>query len=414
MHFPSGTRPWLNTRRLWVHGMILGLCLWGTYAWIMTTPGLLDRNGLVKGTDFLHFYTLGSLALQHDGTDLYDMRAQSALAQKRVPEAGRLFFVSLYGPHVSLLFAPLATLSYPWALSVWLVFNALLYAFCCYLIWKTCPALQSEGWLVFLLALAYPGLFHLIAWGQTSVLALACFTAAYLALRSGRTSAAGLAIGCLIFKPQLALAAAFVFLAAREWKIVGGAVISAIAQLSPGWAYYGTAVMRDYVQGMLHVSSVRSLLEPRPYQTHSLWPFWTMLLPWSGVAFWLYVASAAAVLAVAFWCWRSAASLSLRFSALLLASVLLSPHLTVYDLVVLAPVFLLLADWMLSTGVSVDSTRFGMLLYGCYLLPLTGPLARWTHVQLTVPVMVAALWTIYDAAVRRGYRANVITGGQHD
>ena len=396
----AAQQTWLNTRRLCVHGTILALCLWGTYAWIMATPGLLDRNGLVKGTDFLHFYTLGSVALERRGAELYDMGAQAALLQQRVPEAGKVFFLPLYAPQVSLLFAPLAVLSYPVALSVWLVFNAVLYVCCCWLIWRTCPALRSDGWVVFLLVLAYPGFFHLIAWGQTSVLALACFTAAYRSLRAGSTFAAGLAIGCLMVKPQLGLAAAFVFLGAREWSVVSGATTSAVAQLSLGWAYYGTSVLRDYVQQLLHVGTMRSLLEPRLYQTHSLWSFWTMLLPWPVPAFWFYVVSAVAVLVVASLCWSSVATLSLRFSALLFASVLVSPHLTVYDLVILAPVFLLLADWRRSAAVG-DAPGLGILLYGCYILPLTGPLARWTHLQLTVPAMVAVLRMIYRAASRR-------------
>jgi len=398
----TGAHGWFTARRLWAHGIILAVCLWGTYAWIMAVPGLLDRNGLVKGTDFLHFYTLGSLAREHRGAELYDMKAQAELTRQRVPQAERVFFVPLYGPQVSLLLAPLAALPYPWALSAWLMLNAVLYACCCWLIWRTCPALWSEGGLVFLLALAYPGFFHLIAWGQTSGLALVCFTAAYLALRVGKPFAAGLAIGCLMVKPQLGLAAAFVFLAAREWRIVGGAVTAAVAQLSLGWAYYGTSVMRDYVQELLHVGSVRSLLEARPYQTHSLWSFWTMLLPWPGVAFFFYLASAVAVMGATILCWRPPAPLSLRFSALLIATVLVSPHLTVYDLVILAPALILVADWVRANGLSTNRATFGGLLYGCYALPLTGPLARWTHLQLTVPAMVALLWVTGRVAVRDG------------
>src|SRR5438445_139026 len=45
---------WLTSRRLRVHGLILAICLWSTYAWILSSPGLLDRNRIVKGADFLH------------------------------------------------------------------------------------------------------------------------------------------------------------------------------------------------------------------------------------------------------------------------------------------------------------------------------------------------------------------------
>ena len=401
---------WLNSRRLRFHGLILAVCLWSTYAWIFSTPGLLDRHGLVKGTDFVHFYTLGSLAREHRGAALYDPAAQSTLAQQRVPQAGRLFFVPLYGPQVSLLFAPLAELPYGWALSLWLISNAILYALCCYSIWKTCPNLRSEGATVFLLALAYPGFFHLIAWGQTSVLALACFTVAYLALRSGRMIVAGVAIGCLMFKPQLGLAAAFVFLFAREWKVVCGASASAFAELAVGWLYYGSSAMRDYLHHMVRVREVFAQLEPRPYQMHSLRSFWATLLPWPQAAFGLYIASAIAVLVLALLCWKSAAPLSLRFSALLIGTVLVSPHLTVYDLVILAPVFLLLADWAMTSAAAQGAPKLGILLYACYALPLLGPLSIWTHVQFSVLAMATLLGTISRCARRSTHGFDPHTG----
>jgi glycosyl transferase family 87 len=389
------TKPasWLNPRRLCIHGLLLALILWSTYAWMLATPGLLDRHGLVKGTDFLHLYTLGSLAREHRGSALYDMAAQSALAQQRVRQAGRLFFVPLYGPQVSLLFAPLAALPYAGALAVWLMLNTAIYALCSYAVWRTCPNLHSEAMTVFLLALAYPAFFHLILWGQTSGLALACFTLAYLALDSKRMISAGLAIGCLIFKPQLGLAAAFVFLLAREWKVVFAAVASALAQLSAGWAYYGSSVMRDYLDHLIRVRDVFSQLEPRPYQMHSLRSFWAMLLPWPSLAFGLYLVSAIMVVAITFFCWKSVAPLSLRFSALLVATVLVSPHLTVYDLVILTPAFLLLADWAAAASGATAGQSLGPLLFACYALPLLGLLAIWTHVQLSVLAMAALLWT---------------------
>src|SRR5438445_89041 len=264
---------WLTSRRLRVHGLIRAICPWSTYAWILSSPGLLDRNRIVKGADFLHFYTLGSLAREHRSAQLYDMEAQSTMNQERLPQVSRVRLVPLYGPQVSLFFAPLSKLPYSQALLVWLLLNAAIYALCCYALWKKCPNLQSESMLVFILALAYPGFFHLIAWGQTSGLALACFTAAYLALRSQRCFLAGLALGCLVFKPQLGLATVFV---------------------------------------------------------------------------------------------------------------------------ILAPAYLLLADWIVADG-TASARNLGMLLYLGYALPLFGPLSIWTHLQLSVPAMAAILWMIFRA-----------------
>lgn len=391
-------RPWLNASRLRAQGIVLAVSLWGTFAWIMAGPGVMGRNGLLKGTDFLHFYTLGTLALEHRGPALYDMAAQSEMAAHRVPEAGPTYFVALYGPQVSLLFAPLAALPYGVALTLWLSLNALFYGFCCYAIWRKCPNLQGDASLVFLLALAYPAFFHLMVWGQSSGLALLCLTLAYLALHANKKFLAGLAIGCLMVKPQLGLAAAFVFLATAEWCVVLGATASGLANLLIGWFYYGTPAMHSYLAQLERLREVMPFLEPRPYQMHSLRAFWSMLLHWPQAAFWLYAVTAIFVLYLTFVCWRSGVTLGLKFSALLIATVLISPHLTVYDLVILAPAFLLLADWAHVKWASIPP--LGPLIYLCYLLPLAGPLARWTHLQLSVLAMVALLWVLYQTAAK--------------
>jgi hypothetical protein len=61
---------WLTSKRLRAHGLLLALTIWGIYLWTIATPTLRDRNGNLKGTDFLHLYTLGSLARSHRGGDL--------------------------------------------------------------------------------------------------------------------------------------------------------------------------------------------------------------------------------------------------------------------------------------------------------------------------------------------------------
>ena len=388
---------WLSRRRLRAHSTLLAICLWGSCVWIFSNPGLVGRNGVLKGADFLHFYTLGTLAREHRGGDLYNIAAQSTLAEVRVPQAGHLAFISLYGPQVSLLFAPLASFSYTWALLLWEVFNLAVYALCCYSVWKTCTNLRAEASTVFVLALAYPAFFHLLVWGQTSGIALACFTVAYLEVRAGRCFAAGMAVGCLAFKPQLGLAAAFVFLLAGEWRVVLGAVVTATAQLLAAWSYYGTPVMRDYWQHLAGVRNVISQLEPRPYQMHGLRSFWAALIPFPSLAFGLYVITALLVLIAALHCWQSGAPLRVKFGVLLFATVLVSPHLTIYDLVILAPAFLLLSDWALEVG-GTEERIASFLLYLCYALPLLGPLSRWTHLQLSVPAMAGLIWMVQRAS----------------
>jgi alpha-1,2-mannosyltransferase len=394
---------WLTAKRLRAHAIVIGVALWSVYLWTIATPTLRDRNQNLKGTDFLHFYILGSLALEHRAADLYDMDAQARLAAERVPAAAGLRYLPLYPPQVSLLFAPFARLAYGRALAAWWGVNCLLYALCCFYLWRACPNLRLHGGLVALLAAASPAFFHLIAWGQTSALALACFTVMFLLLRRRKDFLAGLVFGCLIFKPQLGLAAAIVFTLIGAWKFMAGALLSGAAELMAGVLFYGSGPFLQWVRRIAQVGQLVPYLEPKPYQTHCLRTFWSMLVPGGGVALALTVFSAGLTLAATIALWKSAArhSLALPFSGLLLATVLVAPHLTVYDLVILAPALLLLADWLLETPEACRGQGMGTLLYLVYVLPLLGFLARWTHLQLSVMAMAVLLYRLWRAPASR-------------
>jgi hypothetical protein len=393
----------LTTKRLRAHGLVLAVCLWSVYLWNMSTPGLIDRTGNLKGTDFLHFYTLGSLALAHDGADLYNVQAQWQLAECRVPAAAGIRYLALYPPQVSILFQPFARLSYGMALALWLGLSASIYGACCYTIWRACPNLRDQGSTVLILAIAFPAFWHLILWGQTSALALACFTLAFLALRAKGDFLAGLALGSLIFKPQLGLAAAILFACTLRWKVIFGAAVASAAQLMTGFLYYGARPLRNWIATLLSAPRQLAWFEPRPYQTHCLRTFWAMLIPWPSLSLALYLVSAVIVSALMIACWRSRSMLSLsaRYSALLFGTVLLAPHLTVYDVVNLAPAFLLLSDWI-AGGITDHPEYFALsglkpLLYLAFLLPLLGPFARWTRFQFSVPVMAIILYVVWKS-----------------
>jgi hypothetical protein len=389
---------WLTAKRLRVHGLLLAVVLWSLYIWTVATPGLRDRNGNLKGTDFLHLYTLGALASAHRGADLYNMAAQAMLAARRVPEASGIQYLPLYPPQVSIAFAPLAYLPYGSALALWWTFCAAIYGICCHRVWRACPNLRDQGWTVATLAVAFPGFFNLIAWGQTSAVALACFTLMFFLLRDRREFLAGLALGCLIFKPQLGFAAAVVFVASGAWKVVAGAVVSASVQLIAGVLYYGFDPLRQWIHTVVNVPALLPLLEPRPYQTHCLRTFWSMLVPWPAASGALYLISAVIVLLLTISAWRRGMPLSLRYAALLVTTVLVAPHLTVYDLVILAPALLVLSDWLIDRETSPGNHWWGYLLYAVYALPLLGPLTRWTRVQLSVVAMAAVIYMIWQSS----------------
>ncbi|MBA3913258.1 MAG: DUF2029 domain-containing protein [Acidobacteriales bacterium] len=368
---------------------MLGICLWLGYAWDMSGPGLLDRVGQPKGGDFPHFYVLGQLVRAGRADLLYDMAAQSRMLAAIIPEKP-LAYVPLYGPQVSLLFAPLATLPYGTALAVWDVANILLYTIACWLVWRRCPFLQRERATVLVLAAALPGFFSLIAWGQTSGLALLLMVLGWLAWRDERYLLAGVAFGSLVFKPQLFVPAAAVLLLAGPWRVAATTLASALLQLVFTWQRFGTAVMQQYAHALIQTGRVMSWIEPRPWATHSSRAFFTMLAPRPWIAMTIYALFAIAIVALAVTGSRRHADLNQRFAILLLATLLLAPHLGIADLVILAPVILLMANW--ARGNPGYSDRFAWPLCAVYATPLLGWTARWTHLQLSVAAMAWLFW----------------------
>jgi len=401
----------LTPRRLRAQAIVLALCLWGVCAVDFATPGPVDRAGNIKFQDFLPSYISAQLIAQGRATELYNQQVTADAVQTVVPpisarEPARLVLPNLYGPQVGLFFVPLARFSFPAAARIWVAASLLTLFACVYVVWKSCPALRPHFGMVAICTLAFPPLFHFFVRSQNSALVVVCSTAAFLAFRADRTWLAGIALGFLIFKPQFLVAIPLVLLLSQAWKPLAGLILSSAAQLAFARLYFGPAVMHAYFDTLWHMSRVvgASELNLAPIQMHSLRSFWTLLIPWPHLALALYVLTSIVTVAIAAAVWKSSAPLSLRFSALTLAAVLVNPHLFVYDLLVLAPVILLLADWALTHPQHPSSAKLRLLTYLAFVLPLFGPLSRWTHLQLSVPVFAALLWLFWRDFITPDFR----------
>jgi len=409
---------WLTPRRLRAQAIVLALCLWGVCAVDFATPGIFDRAGNVKFQDFLQFPIAARLVTQGRAAELYQNRTEDRIEDRIIddeirPIVGRETTVHLqyfYGPQVALPFVPMERLSFLTEATIWVTLSLLAYFGCVYLIWRSCRSLRPYPGLVALCAVAYPPLFHFFVRGQISAPALLCFTAAFFACRAQRDWLAGIALGFLVFKPQFLVALPLVLLLAQSWKAFAGLVLSVAAQFACTFLYFGRSVMLPYFGMLLHSASRPSTTELSlsPIQMHSLQSFWSLLISWPPGAAALYLLSAAFIIGIAAVVWKSSLALPLRFSALILAAVLVNPHLYIYELLSLAPALLLLADWSLdhASDRALDRPSDSSapilrgLLYLAFVLPLFGPLARWTHLQLSVIVFAAILWTLYRIATR--------------
>ncbi|MGH9494091.1 MAG: glycosyltransferase family 87 protein, partial [Candidatus Sulfotelmatobacter sp.] len=387
---------WLTPGRLRAQAIVLAICLWGVCAVDFATPGIFDRAGNIKFQDFLPLYISARLISQRRDAELYDQEAQTKELEQIASKASAVRIPYLYGPQVGLLFVPLANLPFLAAAAIWVASSVSMYFICIYALWRCSPNLLPHRQLTALAAIAFPPLFHFFVRGQFSVVPLACFTAAFLALRANRLLLSGIALGLLFAKPQFLLAIPLILLLAQAWKILAGLVLSSLAELAFARLYFGAGVTRAYLNVLLHPSRWigTAELSHAPIQMHSLRSFWTLLVPWPSVALALYVLTSLVVLTMAVALWRSSSPIALKYSALVLAAILINPHLFVYDLLVLAPALLLILDWTLRDGRKIDLSLLELLLYLAFILPLFGPLSRWTHVQLAVIVFAAILWML--------------------
>jgi len=390
----------LTRKRVRGHAILLGLVIWGAYAFNIATPGLKDREGQLKGADFLHVYVLGNIARMHDASMLYDAPRQAALGLQLIHQDPGAAYLPVYGPQYSLIFRPFAGLSYGYAAAAWMLISALVYFLCCAMLLRACPRLREDRATVLIIAAAFPGFFYLIASGQNSILALIAFTTAFFCFRSKMPFAAGLALGLLMYKPQFGVMSAAVFVLTLEWRVIAGALTTGVGQLAAGAAYYGRSALDAYFAQLVHMNQNASALEPHIERMHSLRAFWSLLLPWHGLASLLYAITALAVIAITVWCWRSKTPVELRYAIFLLGSALVDPHLTDYDLVMLMPALLVIGDRILLAPESNQRDAARVLTYVAFCLPLFGPMLKAFHVQLSVPAYAALFLVVASVALK--------------
>jgi hypothetical protein len=378
--------------RLRIYPWVIGVTMCSVLLINFSTPGVVDRAGKLKGTDFVQFYAAGTVVRDGRSDLLYDFDALQARIQAVAPGRSDTVYVPLQSPQTSLLFAPLAGYGYTLAFALWVGVIVSLYAVACGLTWRCCAALRrvpvpTIGWCA-----AFPALYSTVLHGQLSAVALLFVSAGLYALKHGRLTLAGLALGSLVFKPHWLAAAAAIFLAARAWRVVAGMAAGAAAQLLLTWMVFGRAATVQYVASLDSVRRLGHLLEPRPGNT--LRGLFAAMLPSEAIAAPLALVAALAVVIAVARLWRSDAPFESRGAAIVLAMVLVSPHAFEYDLLLLAPALLLLANRMAENPVEQWNRGTIPLMLAVFFSPVLGALPPWLGLQFSVTAMVALVFVL--------------------
>lgn len=188
--------------------------------------------------DFIIFYTGAQIVNDGRAKELFNIETQNAYQAKfDVPQLEWPLPFN-HAPYELLIFLPLARLSYPAAHAIWSGINLLL-------------LFAMLGWLVryidsphrfFICAavLAWFPTMEAFRQGQDSILSAGLLLAVFIALKRGSDGWAGFFLALGLYKPQLVLPMAGVFLAARRWQAVGvfvaaGVVLTAVSLAMVGW-----------------------------------------------------------------------------------------------------------------------------------------------------------------------------------
>ncbi|MCL6678066.1 DUF2029 domain-containing protein [Sphingomonas sp. RG327] len=327
-----------------------------------------DGTTLVVGRDFLNFWMAARASWAADPQRFYDLATYQAEVARMVGP-GYLGQVWSYPPSIMLVAAPFAGLPYLPALALWTVLGPLV-LFLSVRTWIADRQLQIA------LLLSPAAVFCVIS-GQFAFLATAVILNV-LRLRQSRPWLAGALLGLLTLKPQLGLFFPVMLIAARDWRVIGGAIASAAGIVVATAMLWGVEPWLAYwTLGMPTQSRVLS--DPQVLGGPFM-PTVFMNLRSAGVATSVagWAQAAAALVAVAMIAWRfrsrpSAADWSAN-ALFLAAGVFGTPYLMSYDTLPLTAAALLALPTGRTGRLLVLATYFLTLLQlVCGGLHLPGP-----------------------------------------
>ena len=205
-------------------------------AWLTFFP-----NALRGHADFRQLYIAGYMVRTGHRTQLYDYAAQTFF-QNALVSNGELALPFIRPAYQALLFVPFSLFSYRTAYLGFLLLNVLLLALAFLLLQprmrglsRVWPGLPPALFLGF-----YPVALALMQ-GQDSILLLALLAAAVVSLERNQDLAAGTLVGLGLFKFQIVIPIALLFLLWHRWRFVKGFTFSAtllglLSFITSGWA----------------------------------------------------------------------------------------------------------------------------------------------------------------------------------
>ncbi len=356
------------------------------------------------GGDFLQEWIGAKVLLGDQSSQLYEKQYVDSLQHD--PQTvgfewpASNYFPMVYPPFYYSLLRPMASLDYATASRLWLGLSAVAFSMVGWLVFRFYPASRDYIFAYVLAAVLFVPVLNSLVMGQKSVFLLLILLGVFLLLRHQRPFLAGLVFGMIVFKPHLGLVIGLAMLVKRQWAFAVGAVFVVVSLVAYSWFFQG-GLWGDYLEV---VSQMNNYLQTLGYQledAHSLWGAVTLTFhtqsPWLSKIITLLLSLTVVVLL-----WRAAGesvalnsdAFARQFSAMIVATVLLSPHFYGYDLtILLLPFLLILSTTNLERWRDRRSERsIVILVLVCFSLSgAFSEIARFIHVQPSTVLLFAML-----------------------
>ncbi len=240
-------------KKFWPHELLLGLCplLLGFQMLLVFT---YLPKGLMGHSDMRQLYTGAYMIRTGHGAELYKLEVQQHFEEMVVPLPEHFVLPVNHLAYEELLLAPLTFFSYRTAYIAFMVLNVALLGLCTWLLSASIEHDDKWRWLYPLLIMSFCPLSRALIGGQDSIIMLTLLTGALLCLQRDREFAAGLLVGLGVFKFQITIPIALLYLLWRRWRFVGGFALSSGVAGLISLALVGISGVRDYVDMLLSMS----------------------------------------------------------------------------------------------------------------------------------------------------------------
>jgi len=377
---PHSAPPFSATRTIRLIALTLALgyliVLGGSY---LKGDFLVDAQNRPIANDFVNVIAAGRLTLGDDPPAAYDWPRHKQAEVDAIGHDFENYYGWHYPPTFLFVAVALATLPYLAAALLWLTTTLCAYvaAIAGILGWRT-------GVLV---ALGFPAALWNVTAGQNGFLT-AALIGGTLGLLERQPALAGICLGLLTYKPQFGLLFPLVLIADRRWLTIVVAAAVAIGLAALSWLAFGSASWEAFVHWMPITSRV--VLSEGQADWSRLQSLFGLVRALGGSvqAAWTVqaIGSITVAAAIVYLC-RSRVAFDLKAAALAAGTLVVTPYLYMYDLVVLAVAVAFLLRFALERGF-LTSDIIGLGIAG--VLILIYPYVK-TQVGLAAVLIVLAL-----------------------